>query len=229
MEPNTFQLLSEEELYAAPYYTSLEKALSEREKCFKLRLLRSEDATLLAEALPQLPFVQHLYFDYHESLEEVPESVGLLWGLQELKVRACNFKSFHPALMKLENLRLVDFERCQGLTSFPDFLEGTQKLKFLRFSECPITELPDFIGQNSAMETLVLRKTKVESLPDSVSNFVHLQMLHAYPATMALSVPIGLKNCQSLESFIHARLDVRGGTEADLKSALPNTQFDLIP
>lgn len=229
MEVPVNQLLDEAALQAAPYFASLDEAVANPDQCYKLRLMHSEDVATLEKYLPRLPNLQHIYFDYHKSLDEVPEIIGQVHGLQEIMMRACSFATFHPAIGELEHLRLVDIERCDNLTEFPEFLRDITELSYLRISECPVASVPDFVGQLVQLQDLVLRETQISSLPDTIAYLANLEYLRVYPAATTLSVPIGLKRCGALKKFVHARLEVRGGTEEALKTFLPNTEFDLIP
>jgi Leucine-rich repeat (LRR) protein len=89
----------------------------------------------------------------------VPEYLGYLTSLPELKIESCkdvNYRLLRWIIQKLASLKSLHFINCEDLSKLPEELGDLTSLQTLAFERCPT----------------------IDSLPDSISKLTNLKDLH---------------------------------------------------
>ncbi|KAG0583307.1 hypothetical protein KC19_3G125600 [Ceratodon purpureus] len=124
------------------------------------------------------------------TITELPESFGLLMGLQFLTIQACKRLQCLPnSIGDLKLLRFLKLRCCDNLKRLPKTLGGLTSLENVDIDRCSIRKLPRSIGQLSGLRSLEMEECKnLQKLPTSIRNLKGLRR-------------IMLRNCGSIEAM----------------------------
>lgn len=150
-------VLAPEALEKEPVLTSLEAALREPGKAYRLDLGARADAARLT-ALPaevgQLVNLQELRLT-GQGLTELPKDLGRLRGLQRLELGDNALAALPRELGQLTALKVLRLEG-NRLQEMPEELEHLRQLETLELARNELTQFPDFIVALPALQTLTL-------------------------------------------------------------------------
>ncbi|XP_037461036.1 uncharacterized protein LOC119331959 isoform X2 [Triticum dicoccoides] len=110
-----------------------------------------------------------------------------------------------PSLACFENLRVLDFEGCDGLEKY--HMKGLGKffqLKYLSLRGTWISHLPSEVVMLHNLETLDIRETHVEELPAEIVHLTKLQHLIASTDYVmpGIKIPDGIGNMRNLQVLL---------------------------
>lgn len=110
-----------------------------------------------------------------------------------------------PSLACFENLRVLDFEGCDGLEKYD--MKGLDKffqLKYLSLRDTWISHLPSEVVMLHNLETLDIRETHVEELPAEIVHLTKLQHLIASTDYVmpGIKIPDGIGNMRNLQVLV---------------------------
>ena len=156
-------------------------------------------------------------------IDELPENLGNIEGLEELDVSRTAIKNLPSSMIFLKNLRKLSLQQCEGLSSFPlmprrcldsmSMLEhtsmGLRSLTHLDLSYCNLQAIPDVLGCLLSLTNLNLIGNSFVALPESIVLLSNLTNLGLSGCTSLQSLPelplnityIVAKGCTSLEAL----------------------------
>eukprot|EP00944_MAST-04C_sp_MAST-4C-sp1_P015100 g15100.t1 len=132
-------------------------------------------------------------------LESLPDSVGNLQNLLELKVFNNRLKSLPDRVGNLQNLLLL-YVFNNRLESLPDSVGNLQSLLYLWVFNNRLKSLPDSVGNLQSLLYLEVWNNRLESLPDSVGNLQTLLEVQVYNNRLK-SLPDSVGQLQNLQAF----------------------------
>jgi Leucine rich repeat len=167
--PPAPELLSAEALEKQPVFTSLEAALREPEKVYRLDL----------GARPDAPRLQAL-----------PAEVGRLVKLQELKLQGQGLTELPKELGRLRALQRLEVSD-NALAALPGELGQLAALTELRLAGNRLQELPEELGHLRRLETLELARNELQHFPGFVVALPALQTLTLHSNPFQVSLALG--------------------------------------
>eukprot|EP00253_Pinus_taeda_P007810 PITA_07810 len=135
--------------------------------------------------------LKHITLQNCKQMMLLPDSVGILTGLQTLDFSGCpRLERLPDSVGQLTGLQTLDFSRCSSVERLPDSVGQLTGLQSLNLQECTrLQGLPHSVGQLTGLQTLNLEScTSLQGLPDSVGQLTGLQEL-------------GLSGCYSLQGL----------------------------
>ncbi|CAI5950174.1 unnamed protein product [Closterium sp. NIES-65] len=157
-------------------------------------------------------------------LEKLPDSIGLLTGLQKLFID-CMFTDIVPAAIsslsalelltirrsrlpnpeeigKLTNLHTLVLSSCADLQQLPPSLGRLSSLTRLSITNCPIVSLPEGTGQLGGLRELTLSRCKeLTELPESITQVSRLENLKVRMCIKLASAPRVMENLLCLKEL----------------------------
>jgi len=129
-----------------------------------------------------------LRLDNSECLTEISD-ISALHNLEEFSFRKCkNLLTVHDSVGFLNKLKILNFDGCSNLRSFPPI--QLPSLELLEFSYCHrLKNFPEILGKMENVESIFLSGTSIEELPDSFLNLTGLHDLVLYEHGMLLRLP----------------------------------------
>ena len=162
-------------------------------------------------------------------IDELPENLGNLEGLEELDVSGTAIKVLPTSINLLKNLKGLFLRGCEGLSPkssnklisfqrrrspYPmvmldNSLSGLCSLTVLDLSFCNLQSIPDYIGCLSSLFSLKLEGNNFVCLPESMIQLSNLKVLGLSFCTSLRSLPklplnlgyIYARSCTSLETL----------------------------
>ncbi|XP_030932944.1 disease resistance protein RPP2B-like isoform X2 [Quercus lobata] len=145
-------------------------------------------------------------------LDELPENLGNIEGLEELDVSGTAITRLPLSIVHLKNLKVLSLYGCVGLSSksfskllsFPLMqqkrnldsmgmleccLQGLWSLTKLDLSYCNIRTIPDVLGSLSSLEVLNLKGNNFVCLPESIIQLSNLGALYLGGCTQLQMLP----------------------------------------
>lgn len=138
------QLLDSVSLASMPIYTSLEKALENPSKVYRLRLRGTK-------------------------LKEVPPAVFEFPNLQELDLARNRIKRLPSDISKLKNLQILDISR-NKIDSLPVEIGQLKNLNRLVIYMNPLAQVPTSFCQLTSLQYLDAWGTGIHQFPDCIVN-----------------------------------------------------------
>ncbi|KAL4642426.1 hypothetical protein ACB092_02G017200 [Castanea dentata] len=151
-------------------------------------------------------------------LDELPEYLGNVGGLEELDVSGTAIRELPSSILLLKNLKFLCLHGCEELLGFPLMQQRSpnpmgilkHSLIDLDLSYCNIREIPDDFGCLSSLKQLVLDGNSFVVLPNSIIGLSELKSLSLKGCTSLRSLPklplgiqlINASGCTSLETFV---------------------------
>ncbi|KAJ0794693.1 putative TIR domain, P-loop containing nucleoside triphosphate hydrolase [Helianthus annuus] len=155
-------------------------------------------------------------------IEELPETIGQLECLEELRLTHSKIKHLPDSLCKLKHLKKLDLSYCSGLEKLPENLGDLESLytldltstkirdippsicklkhlEYLNLSNCyGLEKLPENLGDLESLNTLVLTSTKIRDVPSSICKLKHLKYLNLSNCSGLEKLPENLGDLESL-------------------------------
>jgi len=144
-------------------------------------------------------------------LNELPENLGNIKGLEKLLVSGTAITGLPSSIVLLKNLRVLNLHGCEGLSfissnklfRFPLMqkrrkdptgmlgraLSNLRSLTQLDLSYCNLRSIPDGLGCLSSLRHLLLRGNNFVCLPKSIARLSNLKYLHVSGCTHLRSLP----------------------------------------
>ncbi len=154
------QLLTEEALKKEPIYTSLEEALANKEKVYRLKLKIKADS--LPEELFQLNNLQELTVARCK-LNVLNEKIGTLKKLEYLNVMGNHLIRLPESIGELVNLKTLII--CRNLIEYlPESIGSLTKLTYIDAWENPLYVLPESISElQNTLQVIDLRQIDIRN------------------------------------------------------------------
>ena len=130
--------------------------------------------------MPKLEFM-HLS---HNHLSELPESIGRLGALREIKAEGNRLESLPTSIGQLANLAELDVSDNQ-ISQLPETMGGMRSLVILVISENPLSELPEAL-RHSPLVDLCANSTALGQLPPMIFSLRSLESLLLAETPMTL-------------------------------------------
>ncbi|KAL3692611.1 hypothetical protein R1sor_006262 [Riccia sorocarpa] len=173
----------------------------------------------------------------------LPEALGNLHSLQELKLRSCAIKSLPESLGQLSRLTSLEIESCPNFKTLPGTIGGLSSLGSLVLEDMQnLTTLPETVGNLHSLRKLVIRKCAIESLPENLGGLSSLTSLDLVGSSALHSLPeslgklscltyLDLFQCTCLKSLPETIGDLSSLRELHISGSglqsLPNTFWGL--
>jgi leucine-rich repeat protein SHOC2 len=181
-------------------YRSVEEALREPEKVYRLHLdapaidrlpreiamlhnlqeisLAGQTGLAIDDALRTLSALPNLYYlDLsRSSLGSLPPGIGNLTTLRTLNLSHANLDKLPDEIGRLRNLESLDLSG-NYLTTLPETIGELTGLEMLDLSISRLGALPDSIGALEALEHLDISNTSISALPASITRLKRLKRL----------------------------------------------------
>ena len=144
--------------------------------------------------------LKRLHLD-ETAIEELPESIQRLQGLQYLDLRCCNNLVLLPgSICYLKSLITLYCFNCSNLRVFPEILENMENLRHLYLSGTSIKELPSSIEHLRGLQHLSLENcSNLVNIPESICKLSSLKWLDVNLCTELEKFPDNLGSFQCLE------------------------------
>lgn len=158
-------------------FTSLEEALKQPEKVYRLNL---SNATIQMPSQTWLKFINLEYLSLNnDHLKEVPKEIGLLKTLRVLDLSGNDFKKLPTTFSQLSNLEelFLNNERNLNLSGSMKTLSMMPKLRILHLDNDSLFRLPNSIYKLSHLEGLYLNDNKFDTAPEEIKNLKKLKFL----------------------------------------------------
>ncbi|KAL2623402.1 hypothetical protein R1flu_003607 [Riccia fluitans] len=148
----------------------------------------------LSGMIGQLSHLQSLSLSHLTNLNVIPESLGNLYSLQELKVKDCPIDSLPESLGQLSSLRRLKVSFCRNLKTLPDLIGDLSSLESLDLSGSALHSLPDTIKNLSQLKSLDIKFCgNLKTLPDWIGDLTSLRKLDTTSSALH-SLPDTIKN-----------------------------------
>ncbi|KAJ0954899.1 putative TIR domain, P-loop containing nucleoside triphosphate hydrolase [Helianthus annuus] len=154
------------------------------------------------EALGQLECLEELRLNCR-NLEYLPDTICMLKHLKKLFLISCLYlKELPDDVGQLESLEEVYLSQCYNLSNFPNSIYMLKHLKMIVLESCGrIEELPEALTPLECLEGLHLRDTDVRHLPDSICMLKHLKKLILQHCVLLEKLPEDVGQLESLEEL----------------------------
>lgn len=163
------QILPDAELWKQPVYRSLEAALKEPEKVYRLHLKRKPKT------------------------DSLPEAVFALTNLQELSIQRCKLFRLNSRINELKNLQYLILDH-NKLVWLPDELCDLNELKVLSINNNLLYKLPDNLGQLQKLEQLNAWGNPLYVFPESI-----IMLMESLEVMDLRQIPFRLEEIEILE------------------------------
>ena len=182
----------------------------------KLDLTDCKNLSSFPNAYCSLMSLKILTLSGCSKIDELPENLGNLEGLEMLNVSRTAIKALPTSIYLLKNLEELTFDGCEGLSSkslnklisfrqrslYPigmlvHSLSSLHSLTYLNLRFCNLQSIPDEIGYLSSLLQLHLEGNNFICLPESLIQLSNLRFL-------------GLNFCTSLRSLPKLPLNIEG-------------------
>jgi Leucine-rich repeat (LRR) protein len=143
------------------------------------------------------------------AIKELPLSIGHLSGLTILNLEGCKSLTSLPCNISLDSFEILVLSGCWKLEKVPEIMGNMKRLKELELNGTAIKELPLSIGRLSGLTRLNLANCK--SLPSVVCNLTSLQYLILCGCSKVDEMPKDLGNLKQLKFLDVRRTAIRQG------------------
>lgn len=177
------QLLSKKELRKKKLYKSLEEALKEPEKVYRLEL-KAKTPQPLSKEIAKLKKLQYLDLSF-QKFNKIPDEIGQLKDLQVLSCMLNPLEEFPMGILKLKNLKSLNIGGMESkISAIPEGISALQNLEEL------------FIGTGCCAAPKNIR-----SLPEGLFELKKLKVLH-FSYMMIDKIPAGIGKLTNLRYFV---------------------------
>ena len=164
------QLIDAEKLDTAYLYTSMEEALQNPERVFRLKLRHKFEK--LPDGLERLVNLNELNISKNR-LTELPEAIGSLAYLQKLDISKNNFEIFPQQICRLSNLKYLSINR-NLIDGFPACIGNLVNLEYMDCWSNNLSVFPPEMKKMVKLKELDLREI-------NLSNDEQLLLLEYFP------------------------------------------------
>ena len=146
--------------------------------------------------------------------EYLPENLGSVVGLKELKLSGTSIKDLPSSIEHLTNLTLLTLRDCKNLVCLPNTFWCLKLGNSLDLAGCTkIEKLQENLGNVEGLEKLDLSVIAIKELPSSIERLTNLTVLT-------------LKDCKNLMRLPNAIWSLKLGNSLDLSGC---SKFDNLP
>lgn len=153
------QVLSQAELDTVKVYRSLERALEEPDKVYRLDL-SGKKLKVLPEELRTLRNLNALDLS-NNKLKEMPNWLGEFVSMQEFRASRNKLKEFPEAICKWRRLKRLDLSR-NALPGLPRCIGGLRELVSLDLWDNDLVDFPEEMERMDALRFMDLRNIQFE-------------------------------------------------------------------
>jgi len=157
------KILSARKLRKKKIYTSIEKALKNPEKVYRLHLDRKNNKDSALTEVPttifQLPNLQELSIA-NNNIESLPDELFKITNLQILILSFNPIEEISDDISKLKNLRILEMKFCK-LTYLPIELSKLSNLEELDIYANHISDIPKEFALLKNLEVFIIRKNGI--------------------------------------------------------------------
>ena len=147
-------------------------------------------------------------------IEKIPEFVGNMGCLQELKLDGTGIKELPSSVEGLIGLTSLSLAYCDDLVCLPSAICSLKSLESLDLSWClKIDKLPKNLGNVKGLKVLKLSGTAIEELPSSIEHLTSLTLLT-------------FNKCKNLMCLPNSIFSLKLGNSLDLAGC---SKFDNLP
>jgi len=112
-----------------------------------------------------------LIFSECWNLEKIPEFVGNMKRLKELKLNRTAIKELPLSIGRLSGLTILDLAYCSSLLTLPSVVCNLTSLQYLSLSGCEkVDKLPEDLGNLKQLKHLNLWGTAIRQIPSSIQS-----------------------------------------------------------
>ncbi|CAJ2633582.1 unnamed protein product [Trifolium pratense] len=163
------------------------------------------------------------------AIKELPSSLHLLVGLEELSLQCCKkLKAIPSSIGNLSKLLELELTYCESLETFPSSIFKL-KLTRLDFYGCPMLgtfpEIPNVVGRLSSLTELSLQGSSIVNLPESIAHLSSLRSLNLSDCKLLECVPKLPPNLNQVLAFdCHSmkRMMLNSGSDSKEGIAVPD-------
>jgi len=149
-----------------------------------------------------LDSLEILFLSGCSKLEKVPETVGNMKRLKELKLDGTAIKELPLSIGHLSGLTILNLEGCKSLTSLPCNI-SLDSFEILVLSGCwKLEKVPEIMGNMKRLKELELNGTAIKELPLSIGRLSGLTRLNLANCKSLLTLPSVVCNLTSLQYLI---------------------------
>lgn len=116
----------------------------------------------------RLPHLSYINLSYNQ-IEELPDSIGLMFHLKTLLLNNNQLQSLPPSIAQLEQLVKLDVSH-NMLKELPAELGNMQVLAKLNISHNKLKTLPKSLGKSHSIETILASHNRLEDPPQRLCN-----------------------------------------------------------
>ncbi|KAL3692612.1 hypothetical protein R1sor_006263 [Riccia sorocarpa] len=157
----------------------------------------------LPETIWQITHLESLLLCNLWKLMILPEALGNLHSLQELKLWSCAIESLPESLGQLSRLISLEIESCPNFKTLPGTVGGLSSLGSLVLKDMQnLTTLPETLGNLHSLRKMVIRKCAIESLPESLGQLSRLTSLEIESCPNFKTLPGTVGGLSSLGSLV---------------------------
>lgn len=176
-----------------PMYESLEEALKEPEKVYRLNLSQ-RNLTSVPPEIAQLKNLRVLSL-FGNELSELPDAIAQLQNLESLDLGRNQFTKVPPQVLKLKKLKVLYLSANQIRELPPGFYKMTSLLLF-DIAGNQISKVSPEIGNLTNLMEINFRVNRIETIPSTIGKLKKLQMLRLNEN------PISPKEVRKLEKLL---------------------------
>lgn len=191
------KLLPLSELNFAKNYTSLDSALKNPEKVYKLSLLE-EDLEKLPSEITKLQNLQYLALTSNK-FKTFPEEIFSFKNLQILYLNDTKTSNIPSRIGELKNLKQL-YLHWNSIKALPQEFKNLQKLEVLDLGANKFKNFPEVILEIKHLQDLYLYGNKIKSLPENLAKFEKLKNLRL-GANKIKKLPENIIKLDSLEEL----------------------------
>lgn len=116
---------------------------------------------------------------YKPPLTTLPESIGNLVSLRELKIAWNQLTTLPESIGNLKSLQRLEISRNE-LTTLPESIGNLKSLEILNLQNNKLTILPESISNLKSLQVLDLTNNMLTTLPESITKLRSLQKINLY-------------------------------------------------
>jgi leucine-rich repeat protein SHOC2 len=198
--PRPADLLSDQDLYKAKEFTSLEEALKEpNDKVYRLNLTSKDFSAGFPMDVFKLTKLQSLRVSGCK-LKSLPAELGTLTNLQILEIGGNpDVKELPKEIGKLSQLHTLKMGNVK--VALPAEFSTLKSMKTLEMVSCDVTEFPKVILDMPNMQDLNLNSNKMTSVPAEISKLKNLKSLGLMFNELP-SIPASISELPNLERLL---------------------------
>ncbi|XP_067947187.1 uncharacterized protein [Watersipora subatra] len=128
-------------------------------------------------SLSSLTQLEELVLSYNKFKEGLPEVVGALKSLSELRLISCKLQDLPEFLSSLTHLKVLWLGENNFKQGFPEVIGSLTSLAKLFLNNCQLQDLPESLSKLSQLKELNITKNELKEVPGAVFHLTALTEL----------------------------------------------------